>query len=727
MSVKHVTGHGTFAGDLRVPGQLHLRVVRSPHAHARVLRVDASAGRALPGVVTVLTHTDLTRQESAPRGRLPLQETVMFVGDRVAVVAAEDAELAQRAADAVRVEYEERPAVLDPEQALRPDAPLVQAPAAGNPTNLAARVETALGDVDGALGGAERVFEATFRVPAAPASPLEPHHAITWLDEDRRLVVRTSTESPFRVRQTLAETLGIPAARILVVQPQVGGGFGGKSDVVAEDLCALVTLRTGRPARLVFSREEELTVAPARPAQRVRVRVGVRERQLVALELDVLADVGAHAVESALLLRAAAREALSLYHIPHLRFLGQAAFTHRPPTVRSQGALPALLALEAQLDEIAHVLEEDPLELRRRHLATAEDAARVAAALGVPAPTALVAAAEAMVAGADEIGWSRRWRTGSRSGPRRRGVGMALARHDVVGERGAASLRVREDGSFNLFVGVSATGTGAEAAFVAAAAETLGVPENRVVPAAGDTDSAPFDPGAAPPTLYLTGQAVQKAAILVRALLLAAGARRLGVEVGEVVTENGEVRAPDGRSVGYAALAADALASSAPIAAVAFHSAGEAPPAGAAVFAEVEVDVETGEVRVLRLVAALDGGPRLDPHLAEAQAEGDALRAVGTALSERTAIAENGRALFRSLRDCPLPTAVDAPEVRTLFVPLDAPPTPFGARPLGEVTATGPVLAIVNAVAHAIGARLYELPLLPERVRAAAKAGAGTS
>ncbi len=713
MSVKHVTGHGTFAGDLRVPGQLHLRVVRSPHAHARVLRVDASAGRALPGVVTVLTHTDLTRQESAPRGRLPLQETVRFVGDRVAVVAAEDAELAQRAADAVRVEYEERPAVLDPEQALRPDAPLVQAPAAGNPTNLAARVETALGDVDGALGGAERVFEATFRVPAAPALPLEPHHAITWLDEDRRLVVRTSTESPFRVRQTLAETLGIPAARILVVQPQVGGGFG--------------TLRTGRPARLVFSREEELTVAPARPAQRVRVRVGVRERQLVALELDVLADVGAHAVESALLLRAAAREALSLYHIPHLRFLGQAAFTHRPPTVRSQGALPALLALEAQLDEIAHVLEEDPLELRRRHLATAEDAARVAAALGVPAPTALVAAEEAMVAGADEIGWSRRWKTGSRSGPRRRGVGMALARHDVVGERGAASLRVREDGSFNLFVGVSATGTGAEAAFVAAAAKTLGVPENRVVPAAGDTDSAPFDPGAAPPTLYLTGQAVQKAALLVRALLISAGARRLGVEVGDVVTENGEVRASDGRSVGYAALAADALASSAPIAAIAFHSAGEAPPAGAAVFAEVEVDVETGEVRVLKIVAALDGGPRLDPHLAEAQAEGDALRAVGTALSERMAMEENGRALFRSLRDCPLPTAVDAPEVRTLFVPLDAPPTPFGARPLGEVTATGPVLAIVNAVAHAIGARLYEFPLLPERVRAAAKAGAGTS
>ncbi len=238
-----------------------------------------------------------------------------------------------------------------------------------------------------------------------------------------------------------------------------------------------------------------------------------------------------------------------------------------------------------------------------------------------------------MAAGANAIGWSRRWKGEGRAGPRRRGMGMALVRHGLVGERGAASLQIREDGSFNLLLGTSAPGTGAEAAFAAAAARVLSVPNNQVVPAAGDTNSAPFDPGAATPTLLLTGQAVEKASALLRALLLAEGARRLGVEVGELVTENGEVRAPDARAVGYAALASDPLASSTPMSTTAFHAAAETLPAVAAVFAEVEVDLDTGEVRVVKVVSALDGGPWLDPRLAEARTEGDALRAVSDVLS----------------------------------------------------------------------------------------------
>lgn len=721
MSVKRVTGHGAFAGDLRVPGVLHVRVVRSPHAHARIVRIDTSAARALPGVVAVLGQADLPGGAAPPPWPPLFDATVRFVGDRVAVVAAEDPELALRAADAVRVEYEERTPVLDPEAALRPDAAAVHE-AATEPRNLAARVEAALGDVERALAEAERVFEATYRVPAAQASPMEPHLAITWLDEDRRLVVRTSTESPFRVRRTLAERLDIPAARILVVQPQVGGGFGGKSDVVAEDLCALVTLRTGRPARLAFSREEELTVAPARPAQTVRVRVGLHARRLTALDLRVLVDAGAYPSGSESLLRAAAREALSLYSIPEVRFIGEAAFTHRPPTapLRGQGVLATLFALESHLDLIADALGEDPLELRLRHLATHEQTLRVAERLHVPAPAGHFDAAEAMAAGAREIGWSRRSTAAAGSGSRRRGVGMALVRHAVVGERGAASLQLREDGSFNLFVGASAMGNGAEEAFAAAAAEALGVPVDRVVPAAGDTDSAPIDPGAAAPTLYLTGRAVQAAAARVRSQILEAGARHLGADAQELVAEGEQIRSGDGRAVAFAVLAEKAFGEGEPIAAAAFHAADEAAPAGAAFFAEVEADVETGEVRVLKLVTALEGGPRLDPRLAEAEVEGDALRSTGDALFEHMAFAEDGRAAFRSLRDYRIATAADAPEMRTLFVPLDAPASPFGARPLGDVAATGPALAIANAVAHAIGARVNELPLAPERVRKAA-------
>jgi putative selenate reductase molybdopterin-binding subunit len=721
MSVKRVTGHGAFAGDLRVPGLLHVRVVRSPHAHARVLRIDASAARALPGVVAVLGQADLPGGAAASAWPPLFDGTVRFVGDRVAVVAAEDPELALRAADAVRVEYEELTPVLDPEAALLFDAIAVHE-TANPPRNLAARVQATLGDVEHALAEAERVFEATYRVPAAQAAPIEPHLVISWLDEDRRLVVRTSTESPFRVRRTLAQRLDIPAARILVVQPQVGGGFGGKSDVVAEDLCALVTLRTGRPARLAFSREEELTVAPARPAQTVRLRAGLRARRLTALDLRVLVDAGAYPEGSESLLRAAAREALSLYSVPDIRFVGEAVFTHRPPTspLRGQGVLATLFALESHLDLVADALEEDPLELRRRHLATHEHTLRVAGRLQVPAPAGHFDASEAMAVGARAIGWSGRGKAAAGSGTRRRGVGMALVRHAVVGERGAASLQLREDGSFNLFVGASAMGNGAEGAFAAAAAQALGVPVERVVPAAGDTDSAPLDPGDEAPTLYLTGRAVQAAAARVRSQILEAGARLLGAAAQELVAEDEQVRTRDGRTVGFAMLAAQAFRSAEPIAATALHAAEEASPAGAAVFAEVEVDLETGEVRVLKLVAALEGGPRLDPRLAEADVEGDALRSTGDALFEHMAFTEDGRAVFRSFRDYRIATAADAPEVRTFFVPLDAPQTPFGARPLGDVAATGPALAIANAVAHAIGARVNDLPLGPERVRNAA-------
>lgn len=691
MSVKRVTGNEIFAGDLRLPGLLQARVVRSPRAHARIVRIDSSAARALPGVVAVLTHEDVPALPTRPGERPTLGPIVRFVGDRVAVVAAEDAELAQRAADGVRVEYEDLPAVTDPEEAMGAGAPGVFP---GSP-NLAARLDAVLGDPEAAFAEADRVLEGTYRVAASQASPLEPHVAITWFDEDRRLVVRTSCESPFRVQQVLAAQLGIPAARIRVVHPSVGGGFGGKSSVGAEDLCALVTLRTGRAVRLAYSREEELTIAPAAAPQVVRIRSGMRGGRLHALEVRILAGMGAYPAETGSLLRRAAGDALRLYFVPHLRFEGLALLTHRAETgaLRGRGALPALFALESHFDEQARAQDEDPLEFRRRHLAGPDEVGRISAALGL-APPAHHGEVEAVLrAAAQEIGWSERGTTDAGSGPRRRGVGMALLRHQAESERGAASIRIQEDGSFNLFVGASATGTGAEAAYAAVAAQALGVGADRVVPAAGDTDSSPRDPPATAPTLYLTGQAVEKAAFLLLGRIAQAGSpeRAAGLE------------------------------------AAAMGDGADAPPVSAAAFAEVEADVETGEVRVLRLVTALDCGPLLDRRLLDTQVEGDALRAVGAALAERSPVDHDGRGSFRSLRDYPLATASDAPDVRTLFVPEEGSPSAFGTRPLGEAPSIAPAIAIANAVAHATGVRLRDLPITPERLRAALRESPGPS
>ena len=289
-----------------------------------------------------------------------------------------------------------------------------------------------------------------------------------------------------------------------------------------------------------------------------------------------------------------------------------------------------------------------------------------------------------MRAAGREIGWSGRRTADAGSGPRRRGVGMALLRHHAESERGAASIRIHEDGSFSLFVGSSAMGAGAEGAYAAVAAKALGVSADQVVPAAGDTDSSPRDPGAAAPTLYLIGRAVERAAGLLLGRIAEAGSpEKAGVQ------------------------------------ATAFHDGADALPVSVAVFAEVEADVETGEVRVLRLVTALDCGPLLDPRLLETQVEGDALRAVGAALAERSPVGPGGRGAFRSLRDYPLATAIDAPDMRTLFVPEEDAPSPFGSKPLGEAPSIGPAIAIANAVAHATGVRLRDLPITPERLWAA--------
>ena len=282
-AVKLATGRGTFVDDIVMPGLLHARILHSPHAHARIVRIDASRARAMPGVACVLTHEDVPRipyttagqgwPEPSPYDAVMLDRKVRFVGDRVAVVAAEDPELAQKACEAIEVEYELLPALFDPERAMDADAPRIhdQDDASGihdATRNLAAEIRAEVGDVAAGFAAADRVFEETYRVPYVQQSSIEPHIAITWLDEDHRLMVRTSTQVPFHVRRIIAPLLGIEVRRIRVIKPRVGGGFGGKQEILIEDLCGMLTLRTGRPVKLEYTREEELSARRARATRR---------------------------------------------------------------------------------------------------------------------------------------------------------------------------------------------------------------------------------------------------------------------------------------------------------------------------------------------------------------------------------------------------------------------------------------------------------------------------
>ena len=697
MSLRRATGQAAFAGDVLLPGTLHLALRRSPLAHARVVRADATVAAAHPGVSLVVCAGD--------EGVLsPVQR---YVGDRLAMAAAEEPELARHALDLVEIELEPLPAVLDAEAAARDE------------TCVAARVSAATGDVEGSLAEAQLVVGGEWSLPFSPAVSLEPPLAVTWLDEDRRLVVRTSAESPFRVRGILAERLSLPAARIRVVRPLVAGGSSGRAELAVEDLCALVTLRTGRPARLALSAEEELTTAPGRPAERVRVRLGLREGRLTGLDVRLLVDLGADGEGASELLRSCGRHALGLYRVPHVRFEATAVRTNRPPSSAARAAdAGAAFAVECAVDEAAARLEEDAAAFRCRHLRAPGDAGTDALeALGeARGRDDARALAELVRAGTPDGGRARRWRAPSPGGLRN-GSGTGIARRAAGPEGGpgaAASLRLLEDGSFTLAAGPSATAGTDEVAYAEAAAAILGLPAPRVVCAAADTDSAPFEPGDAAPAHFSAGRAVEEAARLARERIREAGAELLGAPLAEVTVAEGHARDAAGRAVSFAEVGAARLRAGRPLTATAAPAA--TPPSLAAAFAEVEVDAETGVVRVTRLAAALAAGPFTDSRPPEGQVEGALATAVEQAFTGGLPFDSEGRPRVRSFRRWPLVSALDVPLLSVTFLPGGDPPSRFGAAALGEAAARAALAAIVNAVSQAAGTRLRELPLSPARV-----------
>jgi putative selenate reductase molybdopterin-binding subunit len=698
MTVRRATGEASFAGDLALPGTLHLALRRSPLAHARVTRVDAAAARGMPGVVAVLTPEDAEGL---------LSPVLRFHGDRLVLGAAEDVELARRATDAVEIELEQLPAVLDPEAALEDEA------------HVAARLTTTVGDPEAALSGAEHVVAGEWRVPFAPGVPLEPPVAITWLDEDRRLVVRTSAEAPFRVRATLADRLGVPAARIRVVRPLVAGGSPGRAPMVVEDLCALVTLRTGRPARLALSAEEELTTTPGRPAERVKLRLGLREGRIVALDLQLLVDLGADRdAPGAGLLRAAARHVLGVYRLPNVRLAAAAVRTHHPPASAPRGAdAVGAFALECAVNEAAALLDEDAVAFRRRHLRSPDDpGAEQLAELGEPAQGGDARAIADLLPVADRRG--RRWRLPLPAGPLRPGTAVAVARRGAAVEAqasAAASLRLLDDGSFTLAIAPSSGGSD-EAAYSEAAAAILGVPPRRVVCAGGDTDSAPFETGEPASAYFAAGRAVEEAARQAVERMRAAAAALLGVPASETRVADGRVLDSAGRAISFADVGTAALRAGEPFVVTAAPSPAAAPPALAAAFAEVDVDAETGVVRIGRLEAMVAGGPFTDPGPAQVLVEGALALAVEQALAGGLPFDAAGRPLVRSFRLWPLVTAHDVPPLSVRFVPSRNAALRFGAAALGEAAGRAALAAIASAVARATGGAVRELPLSPPRV-----------
>jgi putative selenate reductase molybdopterin-binding subunit len=779
-AAKLVQGKPVFTADFDMRGLLYAKVLHSPYAHAVIKKIDLSRARCLKGVVAILTHQDIPRVIFSTAGQsdpipgpldtFSLDRKVRFVGDRVAFVAAETEEIAEQALRLIDVEYEPLPVLLDPAQAQAPGAPVLHDEpeyvnfADSNPRqNLAAMIRIDIGDVERGFREADRIFEGEYEVSKVQQAHIEPHVALSYWDEDNRLVIRTSTQVPFHVRRVLAPVLGLPIKRIRVIKPRIGGGFGGKQEILIEDVAAHLTIATGRPVLYECTREEEFIAARSRHPMKIKMKTGVKfDGTITANEMFALSDTGAYGCHALTVTGNTGHKSMALYvgdqayrQAPNIRFYANIVYTNHPPAgaYRGYGVPQGYWAVERHMETISHELGLDPIEFRLKNALRAGELHPFSTAWSEgrePKPEIIESCGleECTRQGRAAIGWDQKfsnidWHQVPGKPHLRRGIGMALVMQGTAIpylDMGGASIKMNDDGSFNLLVGATDLGTGSDTVLGQMAAEILGVPLEDILVYSSDTDFTPFDKGAyASSTTYISGGAVVRAAekvanrIRQRAALMFNIPRpedrirdefRL-VQPAEIRLKERKAIAPDGRSISMAEIAHNALhhTDQEQIMAVASYNSPVSPPPFAAQFAEVTLDIETGQVVVDKLIMAVDAGVIVNPSTASGQVEGGMVQALGYAVCEEMTYDLQGQPNERDLRNYHIFQADEIPELQVLFIETFEPSHPFGVKAVAEIPMDGVAPAVGNAILDASlairgfqGVKLNQLPLTPEKV-----------
>jgi CO/xanthine dehydrogenase Mo-binding subunit len=724
--VDKVTGRANYGADFSLPGMLFGIVVRSPHAHARIVSIDTAAAEAVPGVKAVVTGKDipptsakLAMGEAALdlhdiADNLLAHDKVLYHGHPVGAIAATTLEAASEAARLVHVDYEVLEPVCSIERAIAADAPILHPtlvtggkplPSHQGPTNIAGRMELRRGDVDKGFAEAEVVVEGEFRTPTAHQGYIEPHACVARYGEDGQVLVWCSTQGPFVVRDGCAAILGIDAAKIKVIPSEIGGGFGGKITVYLEPLAIALSRKAQRPVKMVMTREEVFRVTGPTSATKITMKLGARrDGTLVAAQASLWYEAGAYRGSPS---GAGAMCALASYKIPNFFIEAYDVVVNKPKVAayRAPGSPMATFATESLVDELARSLGIDPIELRLKNAAVEGDRAPYGPPYG---PIGLRACLEAARS-------HPHWQSAKADG---HGRGLACGFWFNAGMNSSATVMLNGDGSASVITGNPDIG-GTRVAQAMMVAEELGIPVERVRPVVGDTESAGYtDVTGGSRVCYATGMAVIQAARDVRDQLRARAAKMWNVGVDRVAWEQGRAVSDQQETppLSLGEIAAKLSHTGGPIIGRATINTPMAGPAFAVHICDIAVDRETGQSAVVRYTAIQDAGKAVHPSFVEGQIQGGVVQGIGWALNEEYIFNADGVMENAGFLDYRMPVASDVPMIDTVIVEVANPLHPYGVRGVGEVPIVPPLAAVANAVRDATGVRYLELPLSPPRV-----------
>ncbi|MBI5734451.1 MAG: molybdopterin-dependent oxidoreductase [Mycolicibacterium neoaurum] len=730
--VRVVTGTEEYTMDDAPPGLLHMAVLPSPLAHARIRSIDTAAAAAIPGVRLVLTHRDsppalfsTARHEDRdddPDDTAVLDDTVRFVGQRVAAVVADSYQVAEKACRAIVVDYEELPAVFDPETARSAGSPLLhddkgpQARIADPSRNLVAELHGEVGDIAAGIADAESsggaVVRGRWQTQRVQHVHLETHGCTGWRDEDGRLVIRTSSQVPFLVRKELCHIFGLGPDDVQVLTKRVGGGFGAKQEMLTEDLVALAVLRLGAPVRYEFARSDQFTVAPCRHPFRVDVTVAAdAQGHLTALAIDTLVDAGAYGNHSPGVMFHGCGESVAVYRSPNKRVDAQSVYTNNLPSgaFRGYGLGQVMFAVESAMDELADRMNIDPFEFRRRNVIVPGDDFVDSHVLdddltfGSYGLDQCLDLAETALRAGNGVAAPEGWRVGE---------GMAVAMIATIPPRGHfadATVSVDAEGTYTLDIGTTEFGNGTTTVHTQLAAHELNTVTERIVVRQSNTDTAGYDTGAfGSAGTVVAGRATQRAARELRRALVSAAAELSGVAPALCSLDRNGVQCGD-QLVDFGSLPVP----------MSGHGKHDGTPRSVAFNVQafrVAVNTETGQVRILQSIQAADAGVVMNPQQCRGQVEGGVAQAIGSALYEEIHIGADGTVGTQTLRNYHVPQLADVPVTEVYFADTYDELGPLGAKSMSESPYNPVAPALANAVARACGARVYQLPMTPARV-----------